>query len=148
MIASGTLLRHTQASVIVIFSGFILASAIAIPLGIMMGSFRIVEAVVEPITNFMRYLPVTALIPLLILWIGIGIEQKIAVIFLGTFFQQIILISDVSARVSKDLIDSSYTLGATRRQAVLRVLAAGNLSRRHGYAQGDDGLGLDLSGGG
>ena len=122
LIASGSLLRHTWASVIVIFSGFVLASAIAIPLGIMMGSFRIVEAVVEPITNFMRYLPVTALIPLLILWIGIGIEQKIAVIFLGTFFQQIILISDVSARVSKDLIDSSYTLGATRRQAVLRVL--------------------------
>jgi NitT/TauT family transport system permease protein len=67
------------------------------------------------------------MIPLLILWIGIGIEQKIAVIFLGTFFQQLILISDVSARVSKDLIDSSYTLGASRRQAVLRVLLPATL---------------------
>lgn len=126
-IQSGALLRHTWASVIVIFSGFLLASAVAVPLGILMGSFRAVEAAVEPVTNFMRYLPVTALIPLLILWIGIGIEQKIAVIFLGTFFQQLILISDVSARVPKDLIDSSYTLGATRPQAVLRVLVPATL---------------------
>jgi NitT/TauT family transport system permease protein len=65
----------------------------------------VVEALIEPITGFMRYLPVSAMIPLLILWIGIGIEQKIAVIFLGTFFQQLVLIADVSARVSKDLID-------------------------------------------
>ena len=46
-----------------------------------MGSFKVVEALIEPITGFMRYLPVSAMIPLLILWIGIGIEQKIAVIF-------------------------------------------------------------------
>ena len=105
-----------------IFSGFLLASVLAVPLGILMGSFKVVEALIEPITGFMRYLPVSAMIPLLILWIGIGIEQKIAVIFLGTFFQQLVLIADVSARVSKDLIDVSYTLGATRRQVVTRVL--------------------------
>ena len=96
-----------------IFSGFLLASVLAVPLGILMGSFKVVEALIEPITGFMRYLPVSAMIPLLILWIGIGIEQKIAVIFLGTFFQQLVLIADVSARVSKDLLDVSYTLGAT-----------------------------------
>ncbi len=121
-IADGSLIEHTIASVVVIFSGFVLASIVAVPLGILMGSFRIVQAMVEPVTNFMRYLPVSAMIPLLILWIGIGIEEKIAVIFLGTFFQQLILISDVSARVSKDLIDVSYTLGANRRQVVTRVL--------------------------
>lgn len=126
-IVDGTLLRHTRASVVVIFSGFALASVISVPVGIMMGSFRLVEAAVEPVTNFMRYLPVTALIPLLILWIGIGIEQKIAVIFLGTFFQQLILVSDVSARVPKDLIDLSYTLGASRRQVVMKVLVPATL---------------------
>jgi len=118
----GSLIVNTRASVVVIFTGFVLASVIAIPLGILMGSFRIVQAAVEPITNFMRYLPVSALIPLLILWIGIGIEEKIAVIFLGTIFQQLVLFSDVSARVSTDLLDVSYTLGATRRQVVTRVL--------------------------
>ena len=123
----GSLAKHTGASVLVIFSGFILASVIAVPLGILMGSFKLVEALIEPVTNFMRYLPVSALIPLLILWIGIGIEEKISVIFLGTIFQQLILVSDTSARVSQDLLDVSYTLGANRRQVVTRVLIPATL---------------------
>jgi NitT/TauT family transport system permease protein len=117
-----SLFGHIGSSLSVILSGFLIASALAVPIGIMMGSFRAVQALLEPITGFMRYIPVSALIPLLILWVGIGIEQKIMVIFLGTFFQQLILISDVSARVSKDLIDCAYTLGAKRHQVVLRVL--------------------------
>ncbi|MDE3240650.1 MAG: ABC transporter permease [Paracoccaceae bacterium] len=121
-IANGNLLDNTEASLTVILLGFLFASILSVPLGILMGSFKAVEAVIEPITGFMRYIPVSALIPLLILWIGIGVEQKVMVIFLGTFFQQLILISDVSARVSKDLIDCSYTLGANRRQVVTRVL--------------------------
>ncbi|WP_160012359.1 ABC transporter permease [Rhizobium sp. 18055] len=121
-IANFSLFENIGASLEVILSGFLLASLLAVPIGILMGSFKAVQAVVEPITGFMRYIPVSALIPLLILWIGIGIEQKIMVIFLGTFFQQLILISDVSARVSKDLIDCAYTLGATRRQVVMRIL--------------------------
>ncbi len=126
-IGDGSLIKHTISSCTVIFSGFILASVFAVPIGILMGSFKIVEAAIEPVTNFMRYLPVSALIPLLILWIGIGIEQKISVIFLGTFFQQVILVADVSANVSKDLIDCSYTLGARRRHVVTRVLIPATL---------------------
>jgi len=87
-----------------------------------MGSFRIVAAAIEPVVNFVRYLPVTSMIPLLILWIGIGFEEKITVIFIGTFFQQIILVADVSGQVSRDLVNVSYTLGATRRQVVSQVL--------------------------
>ncbi len=121
-VLDASLFEHTWASLVVILSGFALASVLAVPLGILMGSFKFVEAVVEPISGFMRYIPVSALIPLLILWIGIDIEQKIAVIFLGTFFQQLILIADVSARVSKDLIDCSYTLGASRQQVIWKVL--------------------------
>lgn len=117
-----SLLENTWSSLVVIISGFVLASVLSVPLGILMGSFKFIEAIVEPITGFMRYIPVSALIPLLILWIGIGIEQKITVIFLGTFFQQLILIADVSARVSKDLIDCSYTLGANRWQVIWKVL--------------------------
>ena len=60
----------------------------------------------------MRYLPVSAMIPLLILWVGIDYEARVAVIFIGTFFQQLILIADVSAHVARDLLDVSYTLGA------------------------------------
>lgn len=122
VLMDGTLVKHTKVSLIEIYLGFFLSSIIAIPLGIFMGSFRIVSAAVEPVVNFMRYLPVTSLIPLLILWIGIGLEEKIAVIFLGTFFQQVVLIADVSGQVHEDLYNVSYTLGATRRQVVTRVL--------------------------
>ncbi|KZM50020.1 ABC transporter permease [Labrenzia sp. OB1] len=117
-----SLFHHMGSSLTVILSGFLLASVLAVPIGILMGSFKAIQAVLEPITGFMRYIPVSALIPLLILWVGIGIEQKIMVIFLGTFFQQLILISDVSARVSKDLIDCAYTLGARRGQVVRSIL--------------------------
>jgi NitT/TauT family transport system permease protein len=127
LLADGSLLLHIRASATVIFTGFAIASVVAIPLGIFMGSFKLVEALVEPIVDFVRYLPVSALIPLLILWIGIGPEEKIAVIFIGTVFQQIILIADVSAHVSGDLLDVAYTLGARRRHVVLGVLIPATL---------------------
>jgi NitT/TauT family transport system permease protein len=121
-VGDNSLIVNTAVSVSEILSGFVLASIIAVPLGILMGSFKIVEAAVEPVTNFMRYLPVSALIPLLILWVGIGIEEKISVIFLGTLFQQLILVADVSRAVSADLLDVSYTLGANRRMVIRSVL--------------------------
>jgi len=123
----GSLLKNAWASLVVINLGFFLSSVIALPLGIMMGSFRIVQAALEPLVNFIRYLPVTSMIPLLILWIGIGIEEKIAIIFLGTFFQQIVMFADVSAQVPNELFNASYTLGATRRQVVMRVLLPATL---------------------
>ncbi len=126
-IADGSLLVNTWASLVEILSGFAIASLLAVPFGILMGSFKIVEAGIEPVTNFVRYLPVSALIPLLILWVGIDIEEKITVIFIGTFFQQLILIADVSRGVSHDLLDVSYTLGANRRTVVTRVLIPATL---------------------
>ena len=126
-IQDGSLAVNTAASVGEIMSGFILASILAVPLGILMGSFKIAEAAIEPVTNFIRYLPVSALIPLLILWVGIGIEEKVTVIFIGTLFQQLILVADVSRNVSSDLLDVSYTLGANRRTVVTRVLIPATL---------------------
>ena len=123
----GSLLRNAWASLVVINLGFLLSSVIAIPLGIMMGSFRIVQAALEPLVNFTRYLPVTSMIPLLILWIGIGTEEKVAVIFIGTFFQQIVMFADVSAQVPNELFNAAYTLGASRRQVVMRVLLPATL---------------------
>lgn len=126
-ISDGSLKGHVAVSLQEIYLGFLLSSLIAIPIGIFMGGFRIVAAAIEPIVNFMRYLPVTSLIPLLILWIGIGIEEKIAVIFLGTFFQQIVMVSDVARGVHGDLYNVSYTLGASKAQIVRRVLLPATL---------------------
>ncbi len=127
MAGDGSLWRHVWASTSVVLTGFVLAGCIAVPLGILMGSFSIVAAAVEPVTNFIRYLPVSALVPLLILWVGIGLEQKVAVIFLGVVFNLTIMVADVSAGVSKALLEVGYTLGATRRQVVWKILAPATL---------------------
>jgi NitT/TauT family transport system permease protein len=123
----GTLLIHMWASIQVVLIGFLVSSAIAIPLGMLMGSFRIVQALIEPIVNFIRYLPVTSFVPLFILWIGIGIEQRVTVIFFGVFFQQLVMIADVSRGVSKDLMHAAYTLGTNRRDVVLHVISPASL---------------------
>ena len=123
----GSLLRNAWSSLVVINTGFFLSSIVAIPLGIMMGSFRIVQSALEPVVNFTRYLPVTSMIPLLILWVGIGIEQKVAVIFIGTFFQQLVMFADVSRQVPNELFNAAYTLGASRWQVVTRVLLPATL---------------------
>jgi len=123
----GTLAKHTWTSLVVINLGFLLSSVVAVPLGILMGSYRIVQSALEPTVNFTRYLPVTSMIPLLILWIGIGINEKIAVIFIGTFFQQIVMVADTAAQVPNELLNAAYTLGAKRLQVLTRVLLPATL---------------------
>ncbi|MCX6046788.1 MAG: ABC transporter permease [Chloroflexi bacterium] len=127
MIASGELLENAWASTSVILIGWAVAAVLAVPLGILMGSFKFFEALFEPVVDFIRYLPVSAMIPLLILYIGLGIEEKIAVIFIGTFFQLILLVADVAAHVPKDLLDSAYTLGTSRLRVVTHVLIPATL---------------------
>ncbi|WP_044874838.1 ABC transporter permease [Pseudomonas sp. LFM046] len=125
--ADGTLGKHVLASVEVVLIGFIVSSLVAVPLGLLMGSFRIVQAFLEPLVNFIRYLPVTSFVPLFILWIGIGLEQRVTVIIFGVFFQQLVMIADVSKGVSKDLINASYTLGSNRRDVIFHVLGPASL---------------------
>jgi NitT/TauT family transport system permease protein len=127
MIQTGELWENAQASLSVVIIGWVIATLLAVPLGILMGSLKIVEAFLEPIVDFVRYLPVSAMIPLLILYIGIGIEEKIAVIFIGTFFQLILLVADVATHVANDLLDSAYTLGASRFRVLTTVLIPATL---------------------
>ncbi len=122
MAADGTLFFHIWASVRVVLLGFFISAAIAVPLGLYMGTYKIVQSALEPLVNFIRYLPVTSLVPLFILWIGIGIEQRVTVIFFGTFFQQLVMIADEARSVSRDLLNASYTLGTRRRDAVWHVI--------------------------
>ena len=97
-------------------------AVIAVPLGLYMGTYRIVQAALEPLVNFIRYLPVTSLVPLFILWIGIGLGQRVTVIFFGVFFSQLIMIADEAHAVSRDLVNASYTLGTKRNEAIWHVI--------------------------
>ena len=105
-----------------IMLGFLLSAVIGIPLGIAIGSFRIVQAFFEPIIAAVRYMPASAFIPLLIIWFGIYENEKLAVIFIGVFFPLTLLIADVSANVPRELVQIAYTLGASRWQVFWRVL--------------------------
>jgi NitT/TauT family transport system permease protein len=122
MFAHEDFLSDVWASFWRIFVGFLLASALAIPLGIAIGSFRAAQAFFEPIVAAIRYMPASAFIPLLIIWFGIGQKEKFAVIWFGVFFPLTLMVADVSANVPKELVNIAYTLGATRRQVFRRVL--------------------------
>ena len=105
-----------------VLGGFILAALIAVPLGVAMGAYKPVEAFFEPFVSFCRYLPASAFIPLLILWAGIGEAQKLAVIFIGSFFQLVLMIAVSVGNTRRDLVEAAYTLGAGDRGIVTRVL--------------------------
>jgi len=105
-----------------VFGGFLLAAAIGIPLGMMMGAYKPVEAFFEPFISFSRYLPASAFIPLLILWAGTGEAQKLLVIFVGSFFQIVLMVAVAVGNTRRDLVEAAYTLGASDRGIVTRVL--------------------------
>jgi NitT/TauT family transport system permease protein len=115
-------LKDIWASSYRILLGFLLAAVIGVPLGIAIGSFRAVQALLEPVFASVRYMPASAFIPLLIIWYGIGDQEKVAVIFIGVFFPLVLVIADVASNVPREFLDIAYTLGASRRQVFFRVL--------------------------
>lgn len=122
MALDGSLWEHVLASVQVVLIGFVISSIVAVPLGLTMGTYRIVQAALDPLVNFIRYLPVTSFVPLFILWIGIGIEQRVAVIIFGIFFQQLVMIADSARGVQRDLVNAAYTLGTKRSDTVFHIV--------------------------
>jgi NitT/TauT family transport system permease protein len=120
--ADGTLWEHTYSSAQVVIIGFVLSSIVAVPLGLTMGTYRIAQAFLDPLVNFIRYLPVTSFVPLFILWIGIGIEQRVSVVIFGIFFQQLVMIADAARSVPRDLVNAAYTLGTRRGDTVWHIV--------------------------
>ena len=105
-----------------VVGGFVLAAVMAVPLGVLMGAYKPVEAFLEPFVSFARYLPASAFIPLLILWAGIGELQKLLVIFIGSVFQLILMIAVAVGNTRRDLVEAAYTLGAGDSGVIRRVL--------------------------
>ena len=105
-----------------VVGGFVLAAAVGVPLGMAMGAYKPIEAFFEPFVSFARYLPASAFIPLLILWAGIGETQKLLVIFIGCFFQIVLMVAVSVGSTRRDLVEAAYTLGARASGIVRRVL--------------------------
>ena len=101
---------------------FAAACLVAVPLGILMGSFRRIEAFVNPLVSAWRYLPAPAFIPLLLMWFGTGDGQKMALLFIGVLWFLITLIMDHVKAVRSELIETSMTLGGNRWQILRTVV--------------------------
>lgn len=110
------------ATVYRVLAGFLIAAAIGVPLGVLMGTFKPIEALVEPMTSFMRYMPASAFIPLFILWLGIGNVEKIAVIFVGSFFSLLLMVAVEVRSVQRELLEAAFTLGSSRLSVLRRVI--------------------------
>ena len=98
-----------------IVAGFVIAAVVAVPLGLVMGSFETVRAFFQPPINAIRYMPASAFIPLLIITMGLGDPEKIAVIWIGVFFSLVLMVMDIAQRVPMEMLYVAYTLGAKRR---------------------------------
>jgi NitT/TauT family transport system permease protein len=127
MAQSGALWSDTWISVTRIGLGFLFSAVLAIPLGILIGAYKGVEAAQEPLVGFIRYVPVPALTPLIMVVAGVDETAKILLIFIGTYFQMVIVVADVARQVPRDLISAGRTLGASRWQQLLYVLLPATL---------------------
>lgn len=123
--ADGKLWADLKVSTYRIGVGFLIATAMAVPIGILIGAYRFWEAAIEPLVDFIRYMPVVAFVPLTILWAGTDDTQKFLIIWIGTFFQQVLLIMDNTKRVPLDLVDFGRTLGMKDHQILRRILLPG-----------------------
>lgn len=103
-------------------AGFLLSAVIALPIGLLIGAFRPVEALLEPLTDFVRYMPAVAFIPLVMLWFGIGESAKISIIFIGTFFQMVLMVAENVRGVPTAQIEAAQTMGANRYELIRLVL--------------------------
>jgi NitT/TauT family transport system permease protein len=121
-IQSGTLWLDVRASVYRISVGWILSTLFALPIGILMGNFRFFEGLFEPFIDFVRYMPAVAFVPLTILWAGVDDGQKFIILFIGTFFQQVLMVMDNVKTVPYEMIQVSYTFGLSKWEILQQVI--------------------------
>jgi NitT/TauT family transport system permease protein len=101
---------------------FLLASAVAVPLGVLMGAFEPINRFFEPLFSPLRYMPISAFIPLLIWYFGIYESQKIAFLFLGVFVYLLPVVVSAIRAVPEELVQTALTLGASKFQVIYSVL--------------------------
>lgn len=109
-------------SVARVLAAFAMACAVAVPLGLAMGAFPAINAILSPFVSAWRYLPAPSFIPILLMWFGTGEAPKLALLFLGVIFFLITLIADHTQEVRKELIETALTLGASQRVTLMRVI--------------------------
>ena len=105
-----------------VVAGWGLSALIALPLGLLIGTWRAVQAMLEPLTDFIRYMPAVAFVPLVMVWVGIDESAKVAVIFIGTFFQMVLMVAEDVRRVPQAQVEAAQTMGANRSELIEKVI--------------------------
>ncbi|HMH55353.1 MAG TPA: ABC transporter permease [Gemmatimonadales bacterium] len=121
LVLNGVLLEHLWASVQRILIGFFAGSLLGIPIGLAMGSFRPVRQVLEPYTEFLRFIPSVAMITVAVIWFGIGEASKIFLIIYTTIFIVILNTAAGVSAIANNKIRAAQALGATRGQIFFHV---------------------------
>lgn len=119
---SGILFKDSSASIYRITLGWVISTLLAIPIGILMGNFRFFEGMFEPFIDLVRYMPAVAFVPLTILWTGVGDTQKFVILFIGTFFQEVLMIMDNVKNVQQEMIQVSFTFGLSKWEVLFHVI--------------------------
>ncbi|MEQ8199051.1 MAG: ABC transporter permease [Clostridiaceae bacterium] len=127
LVAKLGFLGDIKSTIFIVMIGFVVSAIFAIPIGILIGTYKPIEALCEPLLSFIRYLPASAFIPLFILWIGVNDIEKVAVIFMGSFFQLVLMIAVAISNVKQELIDVSYTLGTSKYSVAWRIILPSSL---------------------
>jgi NitT/TauT family transport system permease protein len=121
------LVRSALRSLYRVMAGFALSAVVAIPMGLVMGTFPAIKAFFTPLVDPLRFLPISALVPLFIVWFGIDEMQKIVFLFVGTFVYLLPLVVEAVENVDEVYLQTATTLGASRWQLVRHVLIPGSL---------------------
>jgi NitT/TauT family transport system permease protein len=122
MVVNGPILGDAWVSVQRIYIAFAISLLIAVPLGLAMGTFRSIRGLFEPAIGLIRYAPATAFTLLLVFWLGVGEEPKVALIVLGTIFFNTLMTANVVWSVPTELIKVSRTLGAGSGSVFRKVI--------------------------
>jgi NitT/TauT family transport system permease protein len=109
-------------SIRIIFWGYVISSLVGVPLGILCGAYAALARVNEPFIEFFRYLPAPAFGALMVAILGIYDGPKIAIIVIGTFFQQVLIIANTTRKLDPALLEAALTLGTRSRQLLTRVV--------------------------
>lgn len=112
-------------SIQIIFWGFFWSSLFGVPIGILCGTFKVFSKLGEPAIDFFRYMPAPAFGALAVAVLGIYDPPKIAIIFIGTFFQQVLVIANTTRKLDTSLVEAAQTLGAGRIQILFQVVLPG-----------------------
>jgi len=124
-----TMLERYRHSLSVVFWGFAYSCLLGVPLAVLCGSFDFFAKLHEPFVDFFRYMPAPTFSVLFVAFLGTADAPKVMLVFVGTFFQLVLVVANTTRMLEKSLLEAAQTLGANRRQLLGRIILPGVLPK-------------------